>query len=103
MFPYSKRKGTPAADYPDQVLKQLKDQRVKELLVVARDSQARFSRSFIGKSVDVLIERVDLKGCAVGHTPHYIQVEIPAREDGKLWASGGFVTVVLEEYHIKLS
>ncbi|WP_200797882.1 tRNA (N(6)-L-threonylcarbamoyladenosine(37)-C(2))-methylthiotransferase MtaB [Desulfosporosinus lacus] len=103
VFPYSKRKGTPAADYPDQVLKQLKDQRVKELLVVARDSQARFSRSFIGKSVDVLIERVDLKGCAVGHTPHYIQVEIPAREDGKLWVSGEFVTVVLEEHHVKLS
>jgi len=103
VFPYSKRKGTPAADYPDQVLKKLKDERVKELLAVARDSQARFSRGFIGNSVEVLIERVDLKGCAVGHTPHYIQVEIPARENGKLWTAGEFVTVVLEEHYIKLS
>ncbi|EHQ91717.1 tRNA (N(6)-L-threonylcarbamoyladenosine(37)-C(2))-methylthiotransferase MtaB [Desulfosporosinus youngiae] len=103
VFPYSKRQGTPAADYPDQVLKKVKDQRVKELLAVARESQARFSRRFIGDSLEVLIERVDPEGCAVGHTPHYIQVEIPAREDGKLWTAGEFATVVLEEHHIKLS
>lgn len=102
-FPYSKRKGTPAADYPDQVLKKLKEQRVKELLVVARDSQARFSQSFIGKSVEVLIEKVDLTGCAVGHTPHYIQVEIPARDNGMSWSAGEFATIVLEEHNIKLS
>lgn len=100
VFPYSKRKGTPAADYPDQVLKKLKEQRVKELLAVARDSQARFTRRFIGSSVEVLIERVDPEGCAVGHTPHYIQVQIPSRDDGKRWAAGEFVTVILEEYHI---
>ena len=103
VFPYSKRQGTPAADYPDQVLKKVKDQRVKELLAVARESQARFSRRFIGDSLEVLIERVDPEGCALGHTPHYIQVGIPAREDGKLWTAGEFATVVLEEHHIKLS
>ncbi|MBC2721062.1 tRNA (N(6)-L-threonylcarbamoyladenosine(37)-C(2))-methylthiotransferase MtaB [Desulfosporosinus sp.] len=103
VFPYSKRKGTPAADYPDQVLKKLKDQRVKELLVVARDSQLRFSRRFIGDSVEVLIERVDPQGCGVGHTPHYIQVEIPSPENGKGWSAGEFVTLVLKENNIKLS
>ncbi|SDG19576.1 threonylcarbamoyladenosine tRNA methylthiotransferase MtaB [Desulfosporosinus hippei DSM 8344] len=103
VFPYSKRKGTPAADYPDQVLKKLKDQRVKELLDVARASQVRFCRQFIGKSVEVLVEKVDLKGSAIGHTPHYIQVEIPADKDGRQWAAGEFVTVVLEEHHISLA
>ncbi|MBP1760263.1 MAG: MiaB-like tRNA modifying enzyme [Firmicutes bacterium] len=103
VFPYSKRKGTPAADYPDQVLKKLKDQRVKELLVVARVSQAKFSRQFIGSSVEVLIERVDPEGCAVGHTPHYIQVEVPASKDGRRWAAGEFVNVILEEHNIKIS
>ena len=103
VFPYSKRKGTPAAEYPDQVLQKIKEQRVKELLEVARDSQARFIRHFMGDSVEVLIERVDPKGCATGHTPHYIQVQIPSREDGKRWTAGEFVTVVLDEHHIKLS
>jgi len=97
VFPYSKRKGTPAADYADQVSKQLKEQRVKDLLVVARVSQEEFVCRFIGKPVEVLIEWIDPQGRAIGHTPHYIQVQIPASEDGKPWASRRFVTVVLEE------
>lgn len=103
VFPYSKRKGTPAADYPDQVSKKLKDQRVKELLLVARDSQEIFIRRFIGKSVEVLIEWVGTNGCAVGHTPHYLQVHLPSRKDGKQWTAGQFVAVVLEEHHVKRS
>lgn len=103
VFPYSKRKGTPAAEYPDQVLKKLKEQRVKELLKVARDSQVRFSRRFVGSPVEVLIERVDAKGWALGHTPHYLQVEIPCREDGKSWSAGEFATIILSEDNLKLS
>ncbi|HEY8909859.1 MAG TPA: tRNA (N(6)-L-threonylcarbamoyladenosine(37)-C(2))-methylthiotransferase MtaB [Desulfosporosinus sp.] len=100
VFPYSKRNGTPAADYPDQVSKKLKEQRVKDLLAVALESQGAFVRRFIGRSVEVLIEKVDSTGCALGHTPHYIQVRIPAREDGERWTTRRFETVVLEEGHI---
>jgi threonylcarbamoyladenosine tRNA methylthiotransferase MtaB len=100
VFPYSKRKGTPAADYPDQVLKKIKEQRVKDLLVVADDSQNAFARRFIGKPVEVLIERVYPEGNAMGHTPHYIQVQIPACEVGERRTPRQFVTVVLEESHI---
>jgi len=101
VFPYSKRKGTPAADYPEQVSKQVKEQRVKELLVVARDSQDEFVRRFIGKPVEVLIEWIDSQGRAMGHTPHYIQVQLPACEGGKPWASRQFVTIVLERELLK--
>ena len=103
VFPYSKRKGTPAADYPDQVAKKLKDQRVKELLGVARDSQEMFVRRFMGHPVQVLIEWVDPKGSAVGHTPQYLQVHLPSRDDGTLWTAGQFVTVILEDDNIKRS
>ncbi len=103
VFPYSKRKGTPAADYPDQVPKQLKEQRVKELLLVARASQDEFVRRFTGRPVEVLIEWIDPKGFAIGHTPHYIQVQIPVNEHGKLYKAGQFVTVILEEHHLKQS
>ena len=102
VFPYSKRKGTPAANYPDQVLKKLKEQRVKDLLAVAQVSQETFIRRFLGKPVEVLIEWIDPNGCAIGHTPHYIQVQIPSREDGKVWASRQLVTVVLEEDHVRI-
>jgi len=100
VFPYSKRNGTPAADYPDQVLKKLKEQRVKDLLAVAHESQEAFVRRFIGRPVEVLIESVDPQGRATGHTLHYIQIQLPAREDGQRWTSRQFETVVLEESHI---
>ncbi|WP_050809889.1 tRNA (N(6)-L-threonylcarbamoyladenosine(37)-C(2))-methylthiotransferase MtaB [Desulfosporosinus sp. OT] len=100
VFPYSKRKGTPAADYPDQVSKKLKEQRVKDLMAVARVSQEAFVRGFVGKPVEVLIEWIDPKGCALGHTPHYIQVKIPPRDDGQVWVARQLVTVILEEGHL---
>ncbi|OLN30476.1 tRNA (N(6)-L-threonylcarbamoyladenosine(37)-C(2))-methylthiotransferase MtaB [Desulfosporosinus metallidurans] len=100
VFPYSKRNGTPAAGYSDQVLQKLKEQRVKDLLEVARVSQDAFVRRFIGKPVEVLIERIDPQGRAIGHTPNYIQVQIPSHE-GKNWTSRQLETVILEETHIK--
>ncbi|SPF32627.1 Threonylcarbamoyladenosine tRNA methylthiotransferase MtaB [Candidatus Desulfosporosinus infrequens] len=102
IFPFSKRKGTPAASYPDQVLKILKEHRVKELLAVARNSQEAFVRRFIGKPVEVLIEWIDPKGYALGHTPHYIQVQMPSCEDGEYLVSRQLVTVVLEEGYVRM-
>lgn len=102
VFPYSKRKGTPAADYPDQVSKQIKERRVKELLLVARASQEEFISRFLGKPVEVLIEWIDSQGRAIGHTPHYIQVQLPANQDGKPWISRQFVTVILEKDHVNI-
>ncbi|MFZ3129767.1 MAG: tRNA (N(6)-L-threonylcarbamoyladenosine(37)-C(2))-methylthiotransferase MtaB [Desulfosporosinus sp.] len=100
VFPYSKRKGTPAADFSDQVSKQLKARRVKDLLLAARVSQEEFVRCFIGKPVEVLIEWIDPQGCAIGYTPHYIQVKIPGREGVLPWTSRRFATVVLQEDYI---
>jgi len=97
VFPYSKRKGTPAADYPDQVPKQVKEQRVKDLLLVATASQQEFVHRFIGKPVEVLIEWIDPKGRAIGHTPHYIQVQIPTSEAEEHLTARQFVTIVLDE------
>ncbi len=100
VFPYSKRKGTPAADYPDQVPKQIKERRVKELLLVACTSQEEYVSRFLGKPVEVLIEWIDSQGRAIGHTPHYVQVQLQLREDALPWVSRQFVTVVLEKDHM---
>ena len=97
MFPYSKRKGTPAAEFPDHILKKVKEQRVKDLLAVAQQSQKDFGRRFIGRPVEILIERVDSQGGAIGYTPQYVQVQLPAGKDGRQFVSGQFVTVILEE------
>jgi threonylcarbamoyladenosine tRNA methylthiotransferase MtaB len=100
VFPYSKRQGTPAADYPDQVSKQIKDHRVKELMSIARQSREDYIRGFLGKAVEVLIERVDQEGNAVGHTPHYVEVHLPSCGDVS-WKSRQFVQVILKEDYIR--
>lgn len=100
VFPYSKRKGTPAAAYPNQIQNKVKEQRVKALMEVAKASQREYTRSFFGKKVEVLIEQVNQEGVGIGHTPNYIQVHLPPRE-GKVWQSGELADCVLEESHIK--
>ena len=100
VFPYSRRKGTPAADFPDQVLQKVKEERVQELLTIGRASQAAFISRFTGRPVEVLLEKVDKQGRAWGHTPHYIQVQLPAGEKEKPWQPGQFVQIVLENKNI---
>lgn len=101
VFPYSKRKGTPAASYPDQVPNKVKDERVKALMQVAKDSQREYIRSFFGKKVEVLIEQVNPEGIGIGHTPNYIQVYLPPLE-GKVWESGEIVECILKEEYVRL-
>ena len=101
VFPYSIRKGTPAAAYPDQVPKKVKDERVKALMKVTKDSQREYVRGFFGKKVEVLIEQVNAEGIGIGHTPNYIQVYLPPQE-GKVWESGEIVECTLKEEYVRL-
>lgn len=100
VFPYSKRKGTPAAEYPDQIPNKVKEQRVKQLMDVAKESQEEYVRKFFGENVEVLIERISTEGIATGHTRNYIQVHLPPKEEGKPWENGELVQCVLEESHL---
>jgi threonylcarbamoyladenosine tRNA methylthiotransferase MtaB len=56
VFPYSVRTGTPAARMPGQVPAQIKARRARTLRDVASASQRAFSRSFIGRTLDILWE-----------------------------------------------
>lgn len=100
VFPYSKRQGTPAADYPDQVSDRVKSQRVKEMLQVSRESQAAFCHKLLGHEAEVLVERIDAKGQAFGHTENYLAVYLPPKLNGENWETGQLVSVILEKKHI---
>ncbi|MHB8125633.1 MAG: tRNA (N(6)-L-threonylcarbamoyladenosine(37)-C(2))-methylthiotransferase MtaB [Desulfitobacteriaceae bacterium] len=102
VFPYSKRKGTLAADYPDQVSDLVKAQRVKEMLQVSRESQKAYNVSLLGHLVEVLVERVDAKGQAFGHTENYLPVNLSPKLDGENWQVGQLVSIHLEKQHIIL-
>lgn len=100
VFPYSKRQGTPAAEYPGQLPKKIKEQRAKEMLNVAKESQKAYIERFLGKKVEILIESVAQDGSATGHTANYIAVHLPSREDGERWQSGELVELILTEEYI---
>lgn len=88
VFPYSRRKGTPAAALKGQVPDAEKRRRVAELLQVGERSGAQFRQRFIGRTMAVLVEKAEA-GTAEGLTPNYQRVQIrtenvPVREN-ELW------------------
>ncbi|MGH7799731.1 MAG: tRNA (N(6)-L-threonylcarbamoyladenosine(37)-C(2))-methylthiotransferase MtaB, partial [Thermodesulfobacteriota bacterium] len=79
VFPYSKRKGTPAATMPNQVHPQVIKDRSSLLRELGQKKKTEFYRSFIGRKFSVLVERPVLsrvEGGSRGTTPNYISVRI---------------------------
>jgi len=62
MFAFSPRPGTPAADMPDQVPYAVKRERLQRLIELQNGITAEINRSFLGKTVEVLVEGPDEKG-----------------------------------------
>ncbi len=56
VFPFSPRRGTPAAKMPDQVEPQLKKDRVRRLTQVERELQQAYFTSLVGRQLQVLLE-----------------------------------------------
>jgi tRNA-2-methylthio-N6-dimethylallyladenosine synthase len=57
IFKYSKRAGTPAANFADDVSEQEKKERFLALEEVQRKNQERIYRSYVGRTVQVLVEK----------------------------------------------
>ena len=73
IFKYSRRKGTPAANFTDTVSEAEKTARFLELERVQKQAQEKIYRSYIGQTVSVLVERqssrseLDLTGHSTCH------------------------------------
>jgi ribosomal protein S12 methylthiotransferase len=57
VFPYSPEPGTPMSKLPDQIPDDVKQQRVEELMLAQQEVAFAKSKSMVGKSIDVLIDR----------------------------------------------
>ena len=79
VFPYSKRQGTPAATMPDQVPGEIKKQRVAALTTLGESIRREILSDLVQKEtvLPVLFETFR-HGIAVGHTPNFIEVHVPA-------------------------
>ena len=70
IFPYSVRKGTPAALMNNQISHEVKISRVSQALKLGRELYNNYIKNFIGQDVKILIERENY-----GHTENYIEAE----------------------------
>jgi len=84
-FPFSPRRGTPAATMPDQVSPQVQQQRSRELAAEEVELRDTYFASLRGKRLRVLIESKS-EGGWLGTSCRYAPVEIAADEScvGKL-------------------
>ncbi len=92
VFAYSRRKGTRADSFPDQVDEHLKSLRSEEMMKATSASAADFLRSQLGKNVKILAEREVQPGVFEGYTENYT----PARVRGEN-LSGRIIQAVVDE------
>ena len=77
VFPYSKRKGTVAAELPCQIPEQVKHQRVAILSEAQTEIRKAILQDQIGKIEEVLFETYK-NGIAYGHTKSFIEISCPS-------------------------
>lgn len=75
VFPYSPRPNTAATDLYPRVENQVKEQRSKALLKLARHKQQRFIESCSGQTLTVLVEEVKENSRCEGLTDNYLRAE----------------------------
>jgi len=74
-FPYSPKKGTPAAARKDQLLNAVKSERSHRLIELSDKMADDFIQGYVGREVEVLYERAIGEGVYEGHTTNYIKVK----------------------------
>ncbi|WP_313583732.1 30S ribosomal protein S12 methylthiotransferase RimO [Lacrimispora sp.] len=69
VFAYSAEEDTPAAEFPDQVLQEAKEERRDAIMELQQEISFDFSKSMIGKTLEVMIEgKVADENAYVGRT-----------------------------------
>jgi threonylcarbamoyladenosine tRNA methylthiotransferase MtaB len=79
IFPFSPRKGTPAAAYPDQVPAGIRKLRCERLAVVERELAMGYYAQHVEFPLEVLVEGVcdEAPGWVRGTDAHYMPVRMP--------------------------
>lgn len=80
-FPYSPKRGTPAAARKDQLLNAVKSERSRRLIELSDKMADDFIQAYVGKEVEVLYERAIGEGVYEGHTTNYIKVQGTSEKD----------------------
>ena len=73
IFPFSPRKGTPAASFSGVVSEKVKQRRAVELAEVDRESHEKYCESMLDKTVTVLFEQESAEGLWEGLSGNYVR------------------------------
>lgn len=79
IFPYSKRKGTPAAEMKEQIPEEIKRRRLHELeQIVAQIRREILENAVNSQPVTQVLFETYQNGLAYGHTANFLEVSIPS-------------------------
>ena len=94
VFPYSRREGTPAYDFPGQLPESEKEARSRRMTAAVEAERARLAAAMAGRTASVLLETPLSASTFTGYTRQYLPVVVtaPGRQ------SGDIVTVTLGEW-----
>ena len=81
VFTYSKRLGTAAARFGQQVPTDVARRRAKALAAISRQKRLAFAERSIGTVVPVLFESGETDGLRLGTTDHYLRVAVSTPAD----------------------
>ena len=81
-FIYSPRKGTKAADMPDQIPEDVATDRIKRLIAAQEEGQRKAQSRFLGQEEEVLVEGLSRRSdtAVSGHGRHGISITLPGSE-----------------------
>ncbi|ENZ02205.1 MiaB-like tRNA modifying enzyme [Clostridium thermobutyricum] len=89
IFKFSPRTGTKAHDMENQIDGKIKEERSKKLIALNKINERKFTKSLVGRTMDVLIEQ-EVKGeegIYEGYTRNYVKVHVKGiseKEIGKI-------------------
>ena len=105
VFKYSKRRGTLAAAYEDQIPEKIKHERSSILIQLSRKNAEEYRRLFLDRTVEVLLEeeeKVDGKRILSGLTDRYVRVGAEtvtlSQEEGERLRPGELVKMKTEGF-----
>lgn len=93
IFQYSRRKGTPADNFKDQVSPDVKEKRSKIVQQISAENKRLFEEKMLGKVYEVLFEQKISKDTYEGKTNNYQNVHLKSEKD----ISGKYFNVLLTD------
>ena len=80
-FRYSPRPGTPAADYPNQIIDEVVTERLARIQALIHAQQTAFNKSCVGKTLPVLLEKAGrAEGQLMGRSPYLQPVHVSGQK-----------------------